>query len=159
MTPPPNVEGAFPELGTPSVTSGNTADACGSASHAPGHRVTLDCPVQCIGVETIGDLVRALTDSAARLGLGSPPTHVCHRVKMACALSCVPLPLRVVHALERYQPDVRTVADLMACLRTGAFQEIPRIGQASVKRTKEVLRAAGFSPQDHPYLNEGNDRA
>ncbi|WP_395108114.1 hypothetical protein [Actinomadura sp. SCN-SB] len=142
--------GTRPEENAPSVPAGNAASACGADAHAPGHRVTLDCPVACIGVETISDLVRALTDSAARLGLGSPPTHVCHRVKMACSLSCVPLPLRVVHSLEKYQPDVRTVADLMACLRTGAFQEIPRIGDESVKRTKEVLRAAGFSPPTIP---------
>lgn len=149
--------GADSALAAALSTSRQADTAAAGERHAPGHQITLDCPLPCIGVETIRDLVRVMTDSATRLAIGTTSVHVCHQVAATCSLTCLKMPNRVVNALDKHRPDVRTVADLMALLRDQEFQEIPGIGEDSVSRTKRSLVDAGFSKEQHPYLKQRSE--
>ncbi|MBX6767439.1 MAG: hypothetical protein IRY90_09860 [Actinomadura rubrobrunea] len=126
-----------------------------AAEKAPGHiGVTVACPVSCLGLRTVGDLVRLLEEAGrvARLPDDEHPAGlVTHRhphglVSMDCPLECLDLPVRAVNRLRYYRESCRTVADLVRLLRSGEQLSVHGIGVGTVTEIKRAIRRAGIDP-------------
>ncbi|XVQ08471.1 hypothetical protein ACQP1W_38835 [Spirillospora sp. CA-255316] len=128
-----------------------------SDDHYPGHGgVGLDCPIGCLGLNTVGDLLHSLTAAVGVAGLvgladRAGPEHHHERVGPGCPLACLGLPTRTRLSLERRDPDpVRTVGALLALLRTGGIDDVRHIGPVAVHGIWGALQAAGLASLVQP---------
>jgi hypothetical protein len=134
-------------------------EAGGEGYHVAGHEgVTLECPLRCVGLETVEDLITALAVSAEMHGLRSlaeahPVAHRCERVNAGCPVGCLELSGRVREALRSDRKHkARTVGDLLRLLHSRELGSIDKIGPRSIREVQTALVAAGFSVHEYPYL-------
>ncbi|TDE26445.1 hypothetical protein [Actinomadura sp. 6K520] len=133
-------------------------DADGSA-HVPGHEgITLWCPLSCLGLRTVGDLVRLLVETgrtAASQPHSSPmPTdgpHEHERVTFECPVTCLGLSRHVLHALSA-RGDAPTVGEVLRMLESGKLGDVRNIGRRRTGEIRTALIAAGFSASRYPSL-------
>jgi hypothetical protein len=125
--------------------------------HYPGHQgVRMDCPISCLGLATVGDLLHSLTAAVGVVELAglagrAGPGHHHERVGPGCPLECLELPTRTRKSLERHYPEpVTTVGDLLALVRTGEIDDVRHIGRASIDGIWTALQAAGLVSLVHP---------
>ncbi|WP_285498204.1 hypothetical protein [Actinomadura sp. NBRC 104425] len=118
--------------------------------------MTPACPVSCLGLRTVGDLVRLLEEAGrvARLPDEEHPAGlVAHRhpsgvVSLDCPLECLALPGRTVNRLLYYRKSCRTVGDLLRLLQSGELLSIHGIGVGTVADIRRVFLRAGINPDD-----------
>lgn len=158
---PGGAAGSDPESGGLAVAAqlgGAAGDGAGYAgAHVAGHLgVTLACPVSCLGLRTVGDLVRLL-EEAGRLARLSEVEHpaglVTHRhprgvVSLDCPLECLALPVRTANRLHYYRESCRTVGDLLRLLQSGDLLNVQGIGAGTVAEIRRVFVLAGINPDD-----------
>lgn len=119
------------------------------------HRVGHDgigpgCPVSCLGVRTVGDLLRLLVEAGRAAGLhaGSAGAvgglHACDRVGLGCPVECLGLSAQVVNALCAHRGCAVTVGDVLGLLRSGELAGVRNIGPRRVGEVRTALVAAGF---------------
>jgi hypothetical protein len=127
--------------------------------HVAGHEgITLECPLTCLGLRTVADLLRLLADTGRATGL--QPRHpsvldrVPHeheRVTLDCPITCLRLPPHVLNPL-RGQGQARTVGDVLRLLEREGLGDIRGIGRSRIRRIREAFIAAGFSASRYPSL-------
>jgi DNA-directed RNA polymerase alpha subunit len=124
--------------------------------HHPHHQgVTMQCPVSCLGVRTVADLVNLLaTTTRAVLPDAYPSTrpeldeiqehddHTPH-----CPLSCLNLSTRTANALRYNSTETWTIADLVRMIRSGQLSRVRNIGRRSLTEIHTALVAAGIDVQ------------
>ena len=114
------------------------------------------CPVSCMGLRTVGDLVRLL-EEAGRVARLPDNEHsaglVTHRhphgvVSLDCPLECLDLPVRAANRVRWGGSDCQTVGDLLRLLRSGDLLHIRGIGVGAEAEIKRAFLRAGIDP-DH----------
>ncbi|MEU4824615.1 hypothetical protein AB0H37_22330 [Actinomadura sp. NPDC023710] len=133
------------------VTSGQG----GGGPHAVGHdRIGLECPVTCLGVWTVGDLLALLVEARRVSGLPAAPVdgtfgthrHEGGRLSRACPLACLQLSTRGRNALRNDRNcTAKTVGDLLDLLWSRDLHEVRLMGARGVGEVHAALLAAGFS--------------
>ena len=115
--------------------------------------MTLACPVSCLGLRTVGDLVRLL-EEAGRVAQLPDSVHpaglVTHRhphgvVSLDCPLECLDLPVRAVNVL-RYYRESCTAGDLLRLVRSGDLLNIRGIGVGTAAEIRRTFLRAGIDP-------------
>lgn len=108
----------------------------------------MDCPITCLGVSTVADLVTLLA-TATRTTVGrtgpdltEPHQHDEHTQR--CPLTCLNLSARVTNALNDNRPKPQTIGDLLRLTRSGQLGELRNIGRRSRSEIHTALVAAGF---------------
>ncbi|TYK53020.1 hypothetical protein [Actinomadura decatromicini] len=133
--------------------SGKAGSGAGSGEHgehgAGFVEIGLECPVSCLGVRTIGDLVRLLAEAgrAAGLygvGLVGEPLHEHERVTPACPIACMGVSERVLAPLRRELGEAAMVGEVVALLLSGELAEVRGIGPRRVGEVRTALIAEGF---------------
>jgi len=153
------VAGSDQEAGDLAVASerGAVAVAVNGAGHSPGHvGVTLACPVSCLGLRTVGDLVRLLEEAGRVAGLPDderPAGLDGHRhprgvVSLDCPLACLYLPVRTVNRLRSPEADCRTVRDLLRLMHSDRLRDVRGIGVRTREEIRRALLRARIDP-DH----------
>ncbi|MGP4024192.1 DNA-directed RNA polymerase subunit alpha C-terminal domain-containing protein [Actinomadura sp. 3N407] len=120
--------------------------------HAAGHEgIGLECPVSCMGVRTVGDLLRLLVTAGRMSGLHAAfaatvaeVPHEHDRVMAACPVECLGLSAHVLNALRNDRGRTATVGDVLALLRSHELAEVRNIGSRRVGEVRTALVAAGF---------------
>lgn len=122
--------------------------------HPPHHQgVTMQCPVSCLGVHTVADLVNLLaTATRATIPGAYPQTapdlddhqehdeHTPH-----CPPSCLNLSTRVTNALRHHHHAApQTISALLRMIRSGELARVRNIGRRSLSEIHTALVAAGF---------------
>jgi hypothetical protein len=126
--------------------------------HVAGHEgVTLDCPLRCVGLETVRDLIRVVPASVNTLGtrpmaLSDGAGRGPQGVGPGSPLACLGLSERVRSAFRQHRSKARTVGDVLALVQSGELKNIHNIGPRSVREVQTALVAAGYSLEEHPYL-------
>ncbi|MFG2249012.1 DNA-directed RNA polymerase subunit alpha C-terminal domain-containing protein [Spirillospora sp. NPDC048823] len=118
------------------------------ASHHSG--ITMHCPVSCLGVRTVADLVNLLAtatratipDATTRPEPEEPQQHDEHTPR--CPLSCLRLSTRVANALRHDRAEPRTIGDLVRMIQRHELSEVRNIGRRSITEIRTALIAAGF---------------
>ncbi|GAA0562702.1 hypothetical protein [Actinomadura livida] len=126
-------------------------------THRAGHEeIGPECPVSCLGVRTVGDLLRLLVEAGRASGLhaqsvavpGDGP-HECDRVTVACPVECLGLSAHVLNALRNDRGRTATVGDVLGLLRSRELAEVRNIGPRRVGEVRTALVAAGFPVPHH----------
>jgi hypothetical protein len=127
-------------------------------AHDAGHAgIAPDCPVWCLGVRTVGDLVGLLVEAGRTSGLheayaaatlNAPHEH--ERVTLSCPITCLGLSAHVVKALR--WSEAATVGGVLRLLQSGELAEVPNIGPRRVGEVRTSLIAAGFSASQYAGL-------
>lgn len=120
--------------------------------HGARHEgIGLECPVSCLGVRTIGDLLRLLVEAGRVSGLhaevASTVAEVPHeheRVTAGCPVECLGLSAHVLNALRNDRERTATVGDVLGLLRSHELAEVRNIGPRRVGEVRTALVAAGF---------------
>ncbi|MEV0667187.1 hypothetical protein ACIBI3_38835 [Actinomadura luteofluorescens] len=133
------------------VTSGPSS----GGPHAVGHDgIGLECPVTCLGVWTVGDLLALLVEARRVSGLSAVPVDVgfgTHRheggqLSRACPLACLQLSTKVRNALRNDRDcTAKTVGDLLDLLWSHDLHEVRLMGARGVNEVHAALLAEGFS--------------
>jgi DNA-directed RNA polymerase alpha subunit len=119
--------------------------------HHPHHSgITMQCPVSCLGVSTVADLVNLLAtatratipDPNPRPATEEPQQHDEHTPY--CPLSCLGLSARVNNALRHDRAEPRTIGDLIGMIRRHELSDVRNIGRRSITEIRTALIAAGF---------------
>ncbi|MBG6093938.1 hypothetical protein [Actinomadura viridis] len=138
-------------------SSGVVGEGMGTGmAHRPGHGgMSLDCPLSCLGLETVRDLLRVV--SAEVLGFApwlseTEAPHVCERVTLACPVRCLRLSQHAERALTRDRGYGLTVGEVLALAQTGKLWDVRYFGPCRVREVERALLAAGFSADENPYL-------
>ncbi len=123
-------------------------------SHFPGHEgINWQCPVGCLGIRTVGDLVHLLTSASHLVPMGQPGwitlaqsrttrPHTEHTE--ACPLSCLDLSARLLNPLRRRWPEPETIGDLIGLLQRGQLKETRNLGPHRIEEARTALTQAGF---------------
>lgn len=140
------------------VTGGPDAGSTGVGEHAAGHEgIGVECPISCLGVQTVGDLLGLLVEAGRSAGLfaavaveavaAAPHEHAADRLTRACPIGCLELPERVRNVLRRNVRDfpAKTVGDLLDLLWSRELYEVRQMGPRRVGEVQLALLAAGFS--------------
>lgn len=134
-------------------------DSANGSAHVPGHEgITLWCPLSCLGLRTVGDLVRLLVETGrasvnqqhSRAVLEDGP-HEHERVTFECPVTCLGVSRHVLHALSA-RGDVPTVGEVLRLLESGELGEVRNIGRRRTGEIRTALIAAGFSASRYPAL-------
>ncbi len=118
--------------------------------HHPHHQgVTMQCPVSCLGVRTVADLVNLLA-TTTRTVLpdvypNDPEEHDEHTPH--CPLSCLNLSTRASNALRYNSTETRTISDLVRMIRSGQLPGVRNIGRRSLTEIHTAPVAAGIDVQ------------
>ena len=119
-------------------------------AHGAGHAgIGLECPVSCLGVRTVGDLVRLLTEAGRAAGLyaaefAGGPVHEHERVTPACPIACLGVSERVLAPLRRELGEAAMVGEVVALLLSEELAEVRGIGPRRVGEVRTALIAEGF---------------
>ncbi|WP_158581731.1 DNA-directed RNA polymerase subunit alpha C-terminal domain-containing protein [Actinomadura spongiicola] len=120
--------------------------------------ITTECPVTCLGVRTVGDLVNFLatartalpdadpTTSPDETALTEPAQHNEHTTR--CPLSCLDLSARVLNPLRYNTTTPQTIGALIRMIQTGQLAQVHRIGRRSLTEIRTALVAAGFDTRN-----------
>lgn len=116
--------------------------------HHPG--ITMQCPVSCLDVRTVADLVNLLAtatratipNETARPEPEEPKQHDEHTPR--CPLSCLTLSTRVSNAPRHDRAEPQTIGDLIHMIRRHELSEVRNIGRRSITEIRTALIAAGF---------------
>ena len=122
-------------------------------THRAGHEeIGPACPISCLGVRTVGDLLLLLTKTARVLDSHEQPgvpmadgPHECSGVTVACPVECLGLSAHVLNALRADRGRAQTVGDLLDLLRSGELREVRNVGPRRVGEVYTALVAAGFT--------------
>jgi hypothetical protein len=125
--------------------------------HRVGHAgIGMDCPVWCLGVRTVGDLVGLLTEAGRLAGLHVVPTavdgphgHPGGRVGVGCPVGCLKLSRQTLNALrseQRYRPG--TVGDVADLLVSGRLSRVGQMGPRRIGEVRAALLLAGLPVPD-----------
>ncbi|CNF22179.1 Uncharacterised protein [Mycobacterium tuberculosis] len=133
------------------------AEVNGDDGHRVGHSgIGPECPVWCLGVRTVGDLVGLLVEAGRISGLhasfadavaGAPHEH--ERVTLGCPVECLGLSANVLGALRNDRGRTATVGDVLGLLRSRELSEVRHMGPRRVGEVRTALVAAGFSIPTH----------
>lgn len=125
--------------------------------HRVGHSgIGPECPIWCLGVRTVGDLLNLLVEAGRPSGLhavfadavaGVPHEH--ERVTLGCPMKCLGLSARVLGALHNDRGRTVTVGDVLGLLRSRELAEVRHMGPRRVDEVRTALIAAGFSVPAH----------
>lgn len=104
----------------------------------PHHQgVTMQCPVSCLGVRTVADLVNLLATTTRTVVPDAYPSdpeehdeHTPH-----CPLSCLNLSTRATNALRYNSTEARTIGDLARMLRNGQLPQSATSAAAASPRS------------------------
>ena len=127
----------------------------GDDAHQIGHSgIGPECPISCLGVRTVGDLLGLLVEAGRTTGLdtvfpaavtGARHEHAGDGVGLACPVTCLPLSAQVLTALRNDERRrVTTVGQLLGLLRSGDLARVPQMGPRRVGEVRVALLAAGF---------------
>ena len=126
------------------------ASQMSGSDHGPHHPdVSVQCPVSCLGIRTVGDLIALLADTARR-GFpdkppGLPPNFLPHEEHtLTCPVSCLRLSARITSAVRAHDGDVQNIGQLIYLLQSGELWEVRNIGHRSVGEVHAALVAEGF---------------
>ncbi|MGI5420491.1 hypothetical protein [Actinomadura luteofluorescens] len=127
----------------------------GGGPHAVGHYgIGLECPVTCLGVWTVGDLLALLVEARRVSGLSAVPVdagfgthrHGGGQLSRACPLACLQLSTKVRNALRNDRDcTAKTVGDLLDLLWSHDLHEVRLMGARGVNEVHAALLAEGFS--------------
>ncbi|MFB4308736.1 hypothetical protein [Actinomadura sp. GTD37] len=133
------------------------AEVTGDDAHKIGHSgLGPECPISCLGVRTVGDLLGLLVEAGRTSGLDAvfpaavaaadgQHEHADDRVALACPVVCLGLSAQVVAALRNDRRwRVKTVGGLLGLLRSGDLGRVPQMGPRRVGEVRVALLAAGF---------------
>ncbi|NVI92693.1 hypothetical protein [Actinomadura sp. BRA 177] len=117
--------------------------------HTAGHSgIGPECPVWCLGVRTVGDLVGLLVEAGRLSGLhaaaGVDGGHEHERVTVACPVGCLGLSAHVANALRHGLGRSVRVGDVLGLLHSGRLDEVREMGARRVGEVRTALVAAGF---------------
>ena len=125
------------------------AEVNGNDGHRVGHSgIGPECPVWCLGVRTVGDLVGLLVEAGRVSGLYPAASvengHEHERVTAACPVGCLGLSAHVVNALRHGLGRSVRVGDVLGLLGSGRLAEVRGMGARRVGEVRTALVAAGF---------------
>jgi hypothetical protein len=132
-----------------------------NSAHAVGHEnITLSCPISCVGVRTVADLLRLLGEAARAAG-AQPPSpsavdlvpHVHEQITVQCPVRCLELSRHASNPL-RLDGRVHTVGDVLRLLEAGELGGVRNLGRRRVQEVRMALIAAGFSVSRYPALKD-----
>ena|SRR5437868_3486883 len=123
----------------------------------------MDCPVACLGVRTVADLVRLLSVTSgvvlrqewwrvpapAAVVEGEVSPHTEHT--LGCPLGCLGLSERVSRVLKFYGGDPPTIRALFAMVHSNRLRNVEGIGPVALQEIQAALVIAGFEA-GHPGL-------
>ncbi|MFC4052126.1 hypothetical protein ACFOY4_20780 [Actinomadura syzygii] len=119
--------------------------------HGAGYaEIGLECPVSCLGVRTVGDLVQLLAEAGRAAGLPAAAGHAGggleqdERVTLASPIGRLELSGRVLAPLRRKLGKTVTVGQVVALLHSGGLAEVRGIGARRIGEIETALIAAGF---------------
>ncbi|MFB4307199.1 hypothetical protein [Actinomadura sp. GTD37] len=127
--------------------------------HRVGHLgIGPECPVWCLGVRTVGDLVGLLVEAgrvsglhavAAGAGAGGGDGHEHVRVTASCPVGCLGLSAHAANPLRSALGWSATVSDVLGLLASGELAQVRGLGARRVGEVCTALVAAGFPvPRD-----------
>jgi hypothetical protein len=128
--------------------------------HAVGHEgITPECPISCLGVRTVADLLRLLAEATRVSGLQSrcaavpeERPHEHERVTLDCPITCLSLARHVLSALRLHRGPSQMVGDVLRLLQNHELGEVRSIGPRRVGEVRTALITAGFSASRYPAL-------
>lgn len=134
------------------------AEMTGDDAHKIGHSgIGPECPISCLGVRTVGDLLGLLVEAGRTSGLDAvfPAAvaaadrhheHADGRVGLACPVACLGLSKQVMTTLRNDRRwRVKTVGQLLGLLRSDDLGKVPQMGPRRVGEVRVALLAAGFT--------------
>lgn len=118
------------------------------SDHHPNHPdVTADCPMSCLGVHTVGDLIALLTSTARSAIPDNPspawPPHEQH--SLTCPISCLKLSARITNALRHHDTEAENIGQLIHMLQHNKLGEVRNIGPRRLSEVHTALVAEGFN--------------
>jgi hypothetical protein len=128
--------------------------------HVPGHDgVTPACPISCMGLQTVADLLSLLANVARMTGLrpsleavGGDGRHMHERVTPDCPITCLNLSEHVLNPLKGDYRTIETVRDLLRLAKNRELKDIRNIGPRRLDEIRAAFIMAGFSVFQHPAM-------
>ncbi|WP_157430965.1 DNA-directed RNA polymerase subunit alpha C-terminal domain-containing protein [Actinomadura macra] len=112
--------------------------------------LTMQCPVSCLGLRTVADLVNllatatrtALLDGTPSPAPEAPPDNDQHSTR--CPISCLDLSTRITNALRIDPARPKTIGDLINMSRQQQLSKVHNIGQGHLNDIRTALITAGI---------------
>ena len=131
------------------MTEVNRADLDGGL-HQVGHSgIGPGCPIWCLGVRTVGDLLNLMVEAGRVSGLhavagGVDGVHEHERVTVTCPIECLGLSAHAANPLHSALGWSATVGDVLGMLASGELAKVRGLGPRRVGEVRTALVAAGF---------------